>query len=217
MQSLSPIYLATSNSGKIRDFQGAAANLGITVETLPGFSALPQAIENGATFEENARLKAQHYSRRVPGKLVVADDSGLSVDALNDAPGVYSARYAAVVNGSASPVNSDDEENNRVLIARLEQLPESRRAGRFICVIAAAEDGNVLNTFYGEVRGQLLTSPRGSHGFGYDPLFYFSELRKTFAEISAEEKALYSHRGKAFRKFLEWYVTARNPLHALEQ
>lgn len=217
MQSLSPIYLATSNSGKMRDFQGAASNLGITVETLPGFAALPQAIENGATFEENARLKAEHYSRLVPGKLVVADDSGLSVDALNDAPGVYSARYAALVNGNSSHTNSDDEENNRVLIARLEQLPESRRGGRFICVIAAAKDGKVLNTFYGEVRGQLLTSLRGSHGFGYDPLFYFPELGKTFAEISAEEKALYSHRGKAFRKFLEWYVNSRNTLQALEQ
>lgn len=186
------------------------------METLPGFSALPQAIENGATFEDNARLKAEHYSRLVPGKLVVADDSGLSVDALKDAPGVYSARYAAVVNGSAGHANSDDEENNRVLIERLEQLPENRRGGRFICVIAAAEDGRILNTFYGEVRGQLLTSPRGSQGFGYDPLFYFPELGKTFAEISAEEKALYSHRGKAFRKFLAWYVTARNGLEAIE-
>lgn len=207
MQSLSPIYLATSNSGKVRDFQGAAANLGIKVDTLPGFSALPLAVEDGATFEENARIKAEHYSRLAPGKVVVADDSGLSVDALNDAPGVYSARYAAVVNGSASHTNSDDEENNRVLIDRLERLAEDRRGGRFICVIAAAEDGKVLNTFYGEVRGQLLTSPRGNHGFGYDPLFYFPALGKTFAEIGAEEKALYSHRGKAFRKFLEWYVS----------
>lgn len=208
MQSLSPIYLATSNSGKVRDFQGAAANLGIKVDTLPGFSALPLAVEDGATFEENARIKAEHYSRLAPGKVVVADDSGLSVDALNDAPGVYSARYAAVVKGSASHTNSDDEENNRVLIDRLERLAEGRRGGRFICVIAAAEDGKVLNTFYGEVRGQLLTSPRGNHGFGYDPLFYFPALGKTFAEIGAEEKALYSHRGKAFRKFLEWYVSA---------
>lgn len=208
MQSLSPIYLATSNSGKVRDFQGAAANLGIKVDTLPGFSALPLAVEDGATFEENARIKAEHYSRLAPGKVVVADDSGLSVDALNDAPGVYSARYAAVVNGSGSHTNSDDEENNRVLIDRLERLAEDRRGGRFICVIAAAEDGKALNTFYGEVRGQLLTSPRGNHGFGYDPLFYFPALGKTFAEIGAEEKALYSHRGKAFRKFLEWYVSA---------
>src|SRR5690242_14418642 len=112
MQSLSPIYVATSNSGKIRDFQGAAASLGVMVETLPGFSSLPQAVEDGATFEDNARLKAEHYSRLAPGKLVVADDSGLAVDALDGAPGVYSARYAAMVNGSAAHANTDDEENN---------------------------------------------------------------------------------------------------------
>jgi XTP/dITP diphosphohydrolase len=210
MQLLSPIYVVTSNSGKIRDFQGAAANLRVTVQTLPGFSSLPQAVEDGATFEENARLKAEHYSRLAPGKLVVADDSGLAVDALNGAPGVYSARYAAVVSGSASHVNSDDDENNRSLIARLERLPENQRGGKFVCVIAAARDGMVLQTFYGEVRGALLTAPRGNQGFGYDPLFYFPELGKTFAEIPAEEKAFYSHRGKAFRKFLDWYVSSQN-------
>src|SRR5215470_13074489 len=104
-----PIYLATSNPGKVRDFQAAAANLGIEVQVLPGFLALPQAIEDGATFEDNARIKAEHYSRLVPGTLVVADDSGLAVDALKGAPGVYSARYAAVVNGSAAHANSLDE------------------------------------------------------------------------------------------------------------
>lgn len=206
MQLLSPIYVATSNSGKIRDFQGAAANLGVSVEILPGFAALPLAIEDGATFEDNARLKAEHYSRLVPEKLVVADDSGLAVDALNGAPGVYSARYAAMVNGSGGHVNSDDEENNLAVIARLKRVPEGERTGKFVCVIAAAKDGKVLKTFYGEVAGKLLTSPRGTHGFGYDPLFYFPELGKTFAEIPAEEKAHYSHRGKAFRKFLDWYV-----------
>jgi XTP/dITP diphosphohydrolase len=206
MRLLSPIYVATSNSGKIRDFKGAAANLGVCVEILPGFAALPQAIEDGATFEDNARLKAEHYSRLAPGMLVVADDSGLAVDALNGAPGVYSARYAAMINGSAAHVNSHDEENNLAVIARLERVPEGKRTGKFVCVIAAAKDGTVLKTFYGEVAGQLLTSPRGTHGFGYDPLFYFPELGKTFAEIPAEEKAHYSHRGKAFRKFLDWYV-----------
>ena len=216
MQLLSPIYVATSNSGKVRDFQGAAANLGVSVEILPGFSALPQAIEDGATFEDNARLKAGHYSRLVPGKLVVADDSGLAVDALNGAPGVYSARYAAVVNGSAAHVNSLDEENNLAVIARLERVPESKRTGKFVCVIAAAKDGRVLNTFYGEAAGQLLTRPRGTHGFGYDPLFYFPELGKTFAEIPAEEKAHYSHRGKAFRKFLDWYVSSQNGARTLQ-
>jgi XTP/dITP diphosphohydrolase len=207
-QSLSPIYLVTSNPGKIRDFQGAARNLGIAVEPLPGFSAFPQAVENGATFEENARIKAEHYSRLAPGKLVVADDSGLAVDALEGAPGVHSARYAAMLAGTGGHLNSDDQENNAALIARLKEVPESRRAGKFVCVIAVAKDGKVLNTFYGDVQGRLLTAPQGDNGFGYDPLFYFPELGVTFAELTAEQKALYSHRGKAFRKFLEWYRTA---------
>lgn len=199
------IYLATSNPGKVRDFQGAAANSGIEVQVLPGFQALPLAIEDGATFEDNARIKAEHYSRLVPGTLVVADDSGLSLDALNGAPGVYSARYAAMVNGGTeSHFNSDDEQNNQVLIGQLEKLLPEKRGGRFVCVIAVAKDGATLNTFYGETRGELLTAPRGCNGFGYDPLFYFPQLGKTFAEIPSQEKALYSHRGKAFRKFLEW-------------
>ncbi|HEY6970060.1 MAG TPA: RdgB/HAM1 family non-canonical purine NTP pyrophosphatase [Candidatus Angelobacter sp.] len=205
MQSLSRIYLATSNSGKVRDFRAAAANMGITVETLRGFQTFPLAIENGATFEENARLKAEHYSRFSPGNLVVADDSGLVVHALNGAPGVHSARYAAVVTGGPnSNANSNDTENNELLIRQLERLPESRRSGKFVCVIAAAKDGATLHTFFGDVEGELLTAPRGTHGFGYDPLFYYPSLGKTFAELPAEEKALYSHRGKAFRKFLDW-------------
>ncbi|HEY6250504.1 MAG TPA: RdgB/HAM1 family non-canonical purine NTP pyrophosphatase [Candidatus Angelobacter sp.] len=199
------IYLATSNPGKVTDFRAAAANLGIEIQVLPGFQTLPQAVEDGATFEENARIKAEHYSRLVPGTLVVADDSGLAVDALNSAPGVYSARYAAIVRGGTeSHVNSDDEQNNQVLIAQLEQLPAAKRAGKFVCVIAVAKDGRTLETFSDEVRGDLLIAPRGSYGFGYDPLFYFPHLGKTFAEIPPEEKALYSHRGRAFRKFLEW-------------
>lgn len=199
------IYLATSNPGKIRDFQGAARSAGVTVEPLPGLDAVPQPVEDGATFEENARIKAEYYSRQAPGELVTADDSGLVVDALNGAPGVYSARYAAVVNGdSGTHSNSDDEENNRLLIAQLSKLPPQLRAGKFVCVIAVARDGQTLQTFYGDVQGQLLTAPRGTFGFGYDPLFYFPHLGKTFAEIPAEEKAGYSHRGKAFGKLLEW-------------
>jgi XTP/dITP diphosphohydrolase len=202
--SLPRIYLATSNPGKIRDFKGAANHLGVSVEALPGLDSLPQPVENGATFEANARIKAEYYSRLAPGELVAADDSGLMVGALDGAPGVHSARYAAIVSGAGPHANSDDDENNRVLISQLEQLPPSCRTGKFVCVIAVARDGNTLQTFYGEVRGNLLTAPRGRLGFGYDPLFYFPDLDKTFAEIPPEEKAKYSHRGKAFRKLLEW-------------
>jgi XTP/dITP diphosphohydrolase len=204
--SLSRIYLATSNAGKLKDFKAAASNLGIDVRPLPGLDTLAQPVEDGATFEQNARIKAEYYSRMAPGELVAADDSGLAVDALNGAPGVHSARYAAVLGGDpASHLNSDDAENNRLLITQLEKLPPARRSGKFVCVIAAARDGNTLQTFYGEVRGELLTVPRGTFGFGYDPLFYFPELGKTFAELPAEEKAKYSHRGKAFRQLLDWY------------
>ena len=201
----SPIYVATSNPGKLRDFRGAASKVGVQVSPLPDFKNIPLAIEDGQTFEQNARIKADHYSRFLPGELVLADDSGLAVDALDGAPGVHSARYAALVQGAeAIHQNSDDDENNRVLIQQLEGLPEEQRWGKFVCVIAAAKDGVTLQVFGGEVRGKLLTVARGNQGFGYDPLFYFPLLDKTFAEISAEQKAEYSHRGKAFRAFLEW-------------
>jgi len=201
----SPIYVATSNPGKLRDFRGAASKVGVEVRPLPDFKNIPLAIEDGQTFEQNARIKAEYYSRFLPGELVLADDSGLAVDTLNGAPGVHSARYAALVEvAEASHQNSDDEENNRVLIQQLEGLPEKQRWGKFVCVIAAAKDGVTLQVFGGEVRGKLLTVARGNQGFGYDPLFYFPLLDKTFAEISAEQKAEYSHRGKAFRGFLEW-------------
>ncbi len=203
--SLSRIYLATSNPGKVRDFKAAAANLGLAVQVLPGLETFPQAVEDGLTFEENARIKAEYYSRLAPGELVVADDSGLVVDALNGAPGVHSARYAAVVSGGpGSHLNSGDEENNRLLITQVEKLPPGARSGKFVCVIAAARDGKTLQTFHSEVSGEMLAFPRGSFGFGYDPLFYFPALGKTFAEVAPGKKAKYSHRGKAFRKFLEW-------------
>ena len=199
------IYLATSNPGKIRDFQAAASNLGITVQALPGLKDLTQPVEDGATFEANARIKAEYYSRTAPGELVAADDSGLAVDGLNGAPGVHSARYAAIAKGGGDAhQNSDDEENNRLLITQIEQLPATQRSGKFVCSLALAKDGVTLQTFYGEVRGELLTAPRGGFGFGYDPLFYFPSLGNTFAEITPEKKAQYSHRGKAFRKLLEW-------------
>lgn len=203
--SLPRIYLATSNPGKIRDFRGAAATFGVTVEPLPGLENVNPPVEDGTTFEANARIKAEYYSRKAPGEFVAADDSGLAVDALNGAPGVHSARYAAVVSGNTGAlVNSDDEENNRVLIAQLEKLRDGKRTGKFVCAIAVARDGRTLETFHGEACGELLTTPRGTFGFGYDPLFYFPDLGKTFAEIPSEEKAKYSHRGIAFRKLLEW-------------
>src|SRR5438034_9462158 len=134
MVSAFRVYIATSNAGKLRDFKGAASPLGITVAPLPGFERIPLAIEDADTFEQNARIKAEHYSRYAPGELVLADDSGLAVDALNGAPGVHSARYAAMVNRDPAHRNPDGQENNRLLIGPLEQVRTESRSGNFVCV-----------------------------------------------------------------------------------
>ena len=198
------VLIATSNAGKLRDFAGAAAPHGIKIGGVPNFSSLPPVVEDGLTFEDNARKKAAEYSRYAPGEIVVADDSGLEVDALGGAPGVHSARYAADQPHLAD-ANTDDEANNARVLRELKDVPVEKRTGRFVCVLAAARDGAVLATFRGTAEGIILDGPRGTNGFGYDPLFYFPQIRKTFAQLNAEEKALYSHRGAAFRQFLEWY------------
>jgi XTP/dITP diphosphohydrolase len=197
------ILIATSNPGKLRDFAGAAAPRGIELASVPNFASLPSVVEDGLTFEENARKKAEEYSRHAAGEIVVADDSGLEVDALHGAPGVHSARYAADQPHVANE-NTDDDANNARLLRELRKVPSDKRTGRFVCVLTAARDGQSLATFRGEAEGVILDNPRGTNGFGYDPLFYFPQIQKTFAELSAEEKARYSHRGAAFRKLLEW-------------
>jgi XTP/dITP diphosphohydrolase len=207
MPAMSRIYLATSNPGKVREFREAAQALTVELDSLPGMASLPPAIENGATFEENARIKAEYYSRFAPGELVLAEDSGLAVETLKGAPGVHSARYAAVLqSGVASEQNSDDQANNAALMSQLERLGGNVHPGKYMCVIAVARDGATLATFTGEAPGELHTVPRGTQGFGYDPLFYFPALGQTFAELSLEQKRQHSHRGKAFRAFLEWYM-----------
>ncbi len=199
------VLVATSNPGKIRDLVGAAVAHHVQIETLPGFASLPSVVEDGATFEANAGKKAEYYSKHAEGELVIADDSGLEVDALGGAPGVHSARYAAAENNLPQDSgNSDDEANNARLLRELHEVPEEFRTARFVCVIAAARNGHTLAMFHGKAEGIILNAPRGKNGFGYDPLFYFPEIGKTFAELSAEEKASYSHRGAAFRDFLEW-------------
>ena len=198
------ILIATSNAGKLRDFAGAAASLGIEIISIPNFASLPAVIEDGLTFEENARKKAESYSREVPGELVLADDSGLEVDALKGAPGVHSARYAADAPHLMNN-NTDDEANNSRLLRELKDVPAEKRGARFVCVIAAARDGQTLEVFRGEAEGTILNRPQGTNGFGYDPLFYFPQIQRAFAELTAEEKAQYSHRGAAFRQFLSWY------------
>jgi len=198
------VLIATSNPGKLRDFAGAARAHGINIAGIPDFSELPTPVEDGLTFDENARKKAEEYSLAVPGEIVLADDSGLEVAALNGAPGVHSARYAADEPHLAD-TNTDDEANNARVLRELRDVVPDKRTARFVCVLAAARNGKTLATFRGTADGMILDAPRGTNGFGYDPLFYFPGIQKTFAELSAEEKARYSHRGSAFRQFLEWY------------
>ena len=202
------ILIATSNAGKLRDFAGAARRHGVELVGIPDFSSLPSVVEDGLTFEANARKKAEGYSQYAPGELVIADDSGLEVDALGGAPGVHSARYAAPDLHNKEPHeaegNTDDAANNARVLRELKDVHSEQRTGRFVCVLAAARDGTTLATFRDLAEGIILDAPRGMNGFGYDPLFYFPSIGKTFAELSAEEKAKYSHRGKAFRQLLEW-------------
>jgi XTP/dITP diphosphohydrolase len=200
------VLIATTNPGKVRDFVGAASPLGVAIESLPNFASVPTALEDGLTFEANARKKAEYYSTYAPGEIVLADDSGLEVDALGGAPGVHSARYAADQPHLVGN-NTDDQANNARLIRELRKIPPQNRTARFVCVIAAARDGQILNIFRGQAEGTMLDSPRGAGGFGYDPLFYFPSIQKTFAELTPEEKAKYSHRGVAFRQFLDWYMS----------
>lgn len=202
------ILIATSNPGKLRDFAGAALRHGVEVAALPGFASLSTVIEDGQTFEANARKKAEEYSLHALGEIVLADDSGLEIDALEGAPGVHSARYAAPELLNQEPheagVNTDDDANNARVLRELKGVAPAQRTGRFVCVLAAARDGKTLAIFQGKAEGIILDASRGKNGFGYDPLFYFPQIQKTFAELSAEEKAQYSHRGAAFREFLAW-------------
>src|SRR5271169_1429108 len=175
------VLVATSNEGKIRDLVGAAAAHDVKIATLPNFAALPSVIEDGPTFEANARKKADHYSHYSDGELVIADDSGLEVDALQGAPGVRSARYAADEhNADEESGNSDDEANNNRLLRELHDVPDEYRTGRFVCVIAVARSGHTLATFHGRAEGLILRELRGCNGFGYDPLFYYPEIGGTF-------------------------------------
>ena len=185
------LYCATGNPGKLREFRLAAGRADIDLELLPDFKSLPQAVEDGNTFEENAIRKALHYSRYAGG-LLFADDSGLEVDALGNAPGVYSARY--------SGPQATDESNNKLLLERLHGVED--RSARFVCAIALVDGGRVVGTWRGAVEGRILEAPRGSGGFGYDPLFFYAPYGCTFGEATEEQKLHVSHRGQALRAML---------------
>jgi XTP/dITP diphosphohydrolase len=186
------LYCATGNPGKLREFQMAAE--GHELRMAPARAPYE---ETGATFEENAILKARHYGPHVPG-LLFADDSGLEVDGLGGAPGVHSARFSGAGLG---PAESIDEANNRLLLEKLHGV--ENRTARFVCVIALVDGTRLIGTFRGVVEGWITDAPRGSNGFGYDPLFYYAPFGCTFGEAAAERKLAVSHRGHALRAMLE--------------
>jgi XTP/dITP diphosphohydrolase len=172
---------------------------------MPALSTAPAPEEAGATFAENAILKAVYYSRFDPRALVLADDSGLEVDALNGDPGVRSARFAADAGVTDSPdaaTDNTDVWNNMVLLQRMATVPADHRSARYRCVLVAARDGGVIESAEGTVEGAILEAPRGTGGFGYDPLFYLPELDRTMAEIDLETKLSLSHRGRALAALL---------------
>ncbi len=197
--------VTTTSRGKLRDFQIAADTLSIDLQPLPGISVITPPIEDGLTFEANATLKAIHYSTYAPGELVLADDSGLEVDALNGAPGVRSARFASDAGIADSPDANDNTDiwNNMVLLQKLAGVPLEKRTARYRCVLAVARDGQLLHTASGSVEGIILDAPRGLGGFGYDPLFFLPQLNLTMAELDIETKLTLSHRGRALTALIE--------------
>ena len=184
------VYCATTNAGKLREFRMAASDV-CRIEPLPGLAAIPAPEETGSTFKENAIQKALWYGAHTGGWLF-AEDSGLEVDALGGAPGVYSARFAGE--------SATDDENNRRVLALLGNNPS--RTGRFVCVIALVKAGELVQTFSGVVEGEILHEARGSNGFGYDPLFFYPPFNCSFGEVDRDRKQTVSHRGAALRALL---------------
>ena len=186
------VYCATGNAGKLREFRLALQGF-VDVETVPGLDSLVAPEETGVTFEENAALKALSYAKFCDG-LVFTDDSGLEVDALGGDPGVYSARFAGP--------EASDQDNNHLLLENLQGVRE--RSARFVCVVALANGAQILQTFRGEVEGEILLAARGENGFGYDPLFYYPPFGCSFGEAPVKSKMEVSHRGKALAKMLAY-------------
>jgi XTP/dITP diphosphohydrolase len=192
------VLLASSNAGKLAEFQTLAAGdhaiEGLEFALLPGFGSLPQFDESAPTFAENAAGKALHYSR-MTDELVLADDSGLVVAALGGAPGVRSARYAGE--------GATDAQRVEKLLGEMRGKIGVERSARFVCVLALAQRGRIRAVISDFAAGLLLEAPRGAGGFGYDPIFLAPDRDKTFAQLTREEKNVLSHRGKAFRRMLE--------------
>lgn len=185
------VVIATKNAGKVKDFQQLFAPLDWEVRSLLDFPEIPEIIEDGHSFRENAAKKAEAIAAAF-GKTVLADDSGLVVDALDGRPGIYSARYAGP--------DKDDQANNEKVLAELQGVPQEERTARFVCVIAVASPNKVTRYYEGFCEGEIALRPSGENGFGYDPIFYVPELKKTMAELSPQEKNRVSHRAEAMKQ-----------------
>jgi len=193
------LYIASKNLHKVAEYQRLLTPLAVDIEPLP--EGVPEALETGDTFADNARQKAVFYSAYCDG-WVLADDSGLCVDALAGRPGVFSARYAGI--------GATDAENNQKLLDELRQVQENEQTAEFVCAIVVVHPSEQGYSVLGTLRGQLLREPRGQRGFGYDPLFFVPDLGKTFAELTAEEKNAASHRALAVAQLLlQWEERAR--------
>ncbi len=206
------LYAATTNPGKLRDFahaaecrphENGATAIDIDIAPLPGLKDIPAPPEDEPTFAGNATTKALYYSQQAPGLMVLADDSGLEVTCLGNAPGVRSARYADDLKFPAAAAATVDERNNAALLRELDGVPDNCRQARYHCVLALASNGKVLATADGTVEGTILNTPRGEGGFGYDPLFLLPELNRTMAELDPQARLSVSHRGRALRQLLE--------------
>ncbi|MGG3469660.1 XTP/dITP diphosphatase [Neobacillus pocheonensis] len=185
------VIIATKNPGKAKEFEHIFAPRGIVVRTLLDFPEIPEVEETGSTFEENAILKAEAVSQAL-NKMVIGDDSGLIVDALEGRPGIYSARYAG------EPKN--DQNNTNKVLSELKGVPEAERTARFYCALAVAVPGQETFTVSGTCEGRILEEKRGTNGFGYDPVFYVPEKGLAMAELSSDEKNSLSHRANALKK-----------------
>ncbi|MDI6698431.1 MAG: RdgB/HAM1 family non-canonical purine NTP pyrophosphatase [Candidatus Saccharicenans sp.] len=197
------LLLATTNRGKLRELKRLLRGLRLKIESLDRHPELKKYRETGKSFEANSQGKCLFYSRKFDG-LVLAEDSGLEVEALGGRPGVYSARF--------SGPGASDRKNIEKLLRLLAAVPAARRRASFVCVVSLGKNGHLIKCFRGRVRGLILSEPDGKNGFGYDPVFYYPPLRKSFARLRPEEKNLVSHRGRALRKlrrFLENYLQTR--------
>lgn len=185
------IIVATRNPGKVNEFKEMLGRLGYDVESLLDYETAPETDETGSTFEENAELKSREAAAYF-GHAVLSDDSGLEVDALDGAPGVYSARFAGE--------DKSDEANNALLLEKLAGVPAEKRTARFVCALSLAKPSGETLTVHGTMEGAIGFERQGTNGFGYDPLFIIPSLNQTAAELTKSEKASISHRGQALRK-----------------